>query len=64
MRRRAAALGILALLGVSLAVIAGWVLLQGRAHPDGAGALGPLGVPVHDGMRVDPASGDTSWTNG
>jgi hypothetical protein len=56
-------LGILALLGLSLVAVAAWPV-QNRAHPDGAGALGSLGVPVHDGMRVDPASGDSEWAFG
>lgn len=64
LKRRGAVFGIVAILSLALAVIAGWVLLQGGAHPDGGGELGSLGVPVHDGMRVDPASGDTAWTFG
>ena len=64
LKRRGAVFGIVATSSLALAVIAGWVLLQGGAHPDGGGELGSLGVPVDDGMRVDPASGDTAWTFG
>ena len=63
LRLRLADLGLLALVGVSLVAIAGWDLLN-WPHPDGSGPLGSLGVPVHDGMRVDPTSDDESWTFG
>jgi hypothetical protein len=59
-----AGLGMLALIGLAWAIFPQDLPTALERHADGEGPLGSLGVPGHDSMSVDPASGATTWTFG